>query len=199
MSEYHHTVDPPLIPRLYRSASITFQQLLDRSSPHTSGRWIGLIILFILYGVRVWTLQGFYIVTYGLGIFLLNLLIGFLSPLDEDMLGPSSSGSGDDGGPILPLNDADAEFKPFMRRLPEFKFWYSCTKAVVVAMTMTLFPFFDVPVFWPILLIYFIILFVLTMKRQIKHMMKHKYLPFNLGKKRYKGNVKKQAEDIRAR
>jgi len=50
---------------------------------------------------------------------------------------------------------------------------------------MTFFSFFDIPVFWPILLVYFIVLFVLTMKRQIKHMIKHKYVPFNLGKKRY--------------
>lgn len=33
---------------------------------------------------------------------------------------------------------------------------------------MTLFPVFDVPVFWPILLLYFITLFILTMKRQVK-------------------------------
>jgi hypothetical protein len=86
-----------------------------------------------------------------------------------------------------------------MRRLPEFKFWYACLKAVLVASCMTLFSLFDVPVFWPILLIYFCILFVLTMKRQIRHMMKHRYLPFNIGKKRYKSNIKKQAEDVRAR
>ena len=77
---------------------------------------------------------------------------------------------------------------------------YACMKAVVCAMAMTCFSIFDVPVFWPILLIYFCILFALTMKRQIKHMMKHRYLPFNLGKKRYKGGqARKTGEDIRAR
>lgn len=40
----------------------------------------------------------------------------------------------------------------------------------------------DVPVFWPILLCYWIFLFVLTMKRQILHMIKYKYVPFNSGK-----------------
>lgn len=47
---------------------------------------------------------------------------------------------------------------------------------------MTFFPVFDVPVFWPILLLYWLSLFILTMKRQIKHMIKYKYLPFSLGK-----------------
>lgn len=40
---------------------------------------------------------------------------------------------------------------------------------------MTFFQFFDVPVYWPILLLYFLSLFVLTMKRQIRHMIKHRY------------------------
>ena len=47
---------------------------------------------------------------------------------------------------------------------------------------------FDIPVFWPILVMYFFILFYVTMKRQIKHMMKYRYLPFDLGKPRFTGN-----------
>ena len=158
MDGQQHTtnvVDPPFLPRLYRSLSTQFQVLLDKSTPHTLARWILLAVLFLLYGIRVYYLQGFYIVTYGLGIFLLNLLIGFLSPLDDDLLSSSTGGDSTDG-PLLPLNDSDAsEFKPFMRRLPEFKFWYACAKAVCVAMLLTCFSLFDVPVFWPILLIYF--------------------------------------------
>lgn len=50
---------------------------------------------------------------------------------------------------------------------------------------MTFFEVFDVPVFWPILLMYFIVLFVITMKRQIKHMIKHKYVPWSWGKAKY--------------
>ncbi|CAI9769087.1 unnamed protein product [Fraxinus pennsylvanica] len=121
----------------------------------------------------------FYIVSYGLGIYILNLLIGFLSPLDDPELEPSD-------GPMLPTKGSD-EFKPFIRRLPEFKFWYAITKAFCVAFLMTFFSMFDVPVFWPILLCYWIVLFVLTMKRQIMHMIKYKYIPFNLGKQKYGG------------
>jgi hypothetical protein len=52
-------------------------------------------------------------VTYGLSIYNLNLLLGFLSPQFD----PESE------GPTLPSSNADAEFKPFIRRLPEFKAW----------------------------------------------------------------------------
>lgn len=61
-------------------------------------------------------------------------------------------------------------------------FRYSITKAFCVAFLMTFFSVFDVPVFWPILLCYWIVLFVLTMKRQIMHMIKYKYIPFSIGK-----------------
>ena len=39
------------------------------------------------------------------------------------------------------------------------------------------------PVFWPILLMYWLVLLFVTMKRQIKHMIKYRYIPFSLGKK----------------
>ncbi|KRY20351.1 Protein RER1, partial [Trichinella patagoniensis] len=48
---------------------------------------------------------------------------------------------------------------------------------------------FDIPVFWPILVVYFIILFCLTMKRQIKHMIKYRYVPFSFGKPRHTGKA----------
>jgi len=73
------------------------------------------------------------------------------------------------------------------RRLPEFKFWHSATRATAIAFLCTWFTFFDVPykprpasfsnrfsVYYPILVLYFCILFVITMKRQIQHMIKYK-------------------------
>lgn len=42
------------------------------------------------------------------------------------------------------------------------------TRAVLIAMTCTFFSMFNIPVFWPILVLYFIVLFAITMKRQIK-------------------------------
>lgn len=60
---------------------------------------------------------------------------------------------------------------------------YSSSKAFLYGFVATFFSIFDVPVFWPILLIYFLVLFFITIKRQIRHMIKHKYLPFDIGKK----------------
>ncbi|KAK4770556.1 hypothetical protein SAY87_031088 [Trapa incisa] len=156
-----------------------FQYYLDRSTPHMTERWLGTLAVAVIYILRVYFIQGFYIVSYGLGIYILNLLIGFLSPkVDPEMEVLD--------GASLPTKGSD-EFKPFVRRLPEFKFWYAITKAFCIAFMMTFFSVFDVPVFWPILLIYWMALFVLTMKRQIMHMIKYKYIPFDMGKQKYGG------------
>ena len=121
--------------------------------------------------------MGWYIIAYGFGIYILNLLISFLSPFTD----PEDEDSLD-----LPMNnDKSGEYKPFIRKLPEFKFWYSITKALVISILLTITRFTDIPVFWPILLGYFILLFLFTMKDRIKHMIKYKYVPFNVGKKTY--------------
>ena len=60
---------------------------------------------------------------------------------------------------------------------------YSASKSFLYGFVATFFPIFDVPVFWPILLVYFLVLLFITLKRQIRHMIKHKYLPFDIGKK----------------
>lgn len=73
----------------------------------------------------------------------------------------------DDNGPELPTR-ANEEFRPFIRRLPEFKFWYSVSKSTLVGLVCTFFECFNIPVFWPILVMYFFTLLCITMKRQIK-------------------------------
>ncbi|KAI8542114.1 hypothetical protein RHMOL_Rhmol08G0113900 [Rhododendron molle] len=202
--------------RWTHAASRRFQHLLDKSTPFVLHRWLAFAAVAIVYAVRVYFVEGFYIVSYALGIYVLNLLIAFLSP----QVDPEFHDLSDD--PSLPTRGSD-EFRPFVRRLPEFKFclvvWkrisvllykkgegmgmgkgkgkgkgkglpgfdsrYSMTKAFCIAFVVTFFRIFDVPVFWPILLFYWVLLFTLTMKKQIMHMVKHRYVPFSFGKRRY--------------
>lgn len=58
-------------------------------------------------------------------------------------------------------------------------------KALIVSIVCSFIPAFDIPVYWPILLVYFCLLFALTMKRQIQHMIRYRYVPFDVGKKKY--------------
>lgn len=167
------------------TVSRRYQHLLDKSTPHILHRWIGFAAVFFIYALRVYFVQGFYIVTYGLGIYILQLFLAFLSPQVDPEL---------NDGPSLPTRGSE-EFRPFVRRLPEFKFWYSLTRAFCIAFTLTFFSMFDVPVFWPILLFYWLVLFVSTMKRQIMHMVKYRYVPFTFGKRKYTGKKAAAVDD----
>ena len=160
------------------------QYYLDRVTPYILPRWFFNIFLLILFFAQLIYQQGFYIIAYGLGIFLLNQLILFLTPKED--LTVSNDPIDDDSGLRLPTRSND-DFRPFIRRLPEFKLWYTTFKALVISLLLTCFSIFDVPVFWPILVIYFFVLFFLTMRQRIIHMIRHKYLPFDYGKVRYQG------------
>lgn len=100
-------------------------------------------------------------VAYTLGIYLLNLFLLFLQPKFDPSLTHDEGLEDGDAAASLPTKQ-DEEFRPFIRRLPEFKFWHSATRAIAIAFLCSWFAFFDIPVFWPVLVMYWIILFVLT-------------------------------------
>ncbi|KAK4367783.1 hypothetical protein RND71_011575 [Anisodus tanguticus] len=103
------------VTKLTTSASKSFQHFLDKTTPFLLYRWIAFFFIALLYVVRVYLVEGFYVISYALGIYILNLLIGFLSP----QVDPEFQDLSD--GPTLPTRETD-EFRPFVRRLPEFKF-----------------------------------------------------------------------------
>lgn len=167
-----------------KKVQVTYQKLLDRSVPFTVRRWGVFASLIVVFLLRIFFAQGWYIICYALGIYLLNLFLAFLTPkFDPSLEQELKSSSLEEGGEEP--QDTEEEFRPFIRRLPEFKFWLNATRATLLSLFLSLFSIFDVPVFWPILLMYFIILFTLTMRKQIQHMIKYKYLPFDIGKTRY--------------
>jgi hypothetical protein len=71
---------------------------------------------------------------------------------------------------------------------------HNAVRAVLVAFVMTFFSLFNIPVFWPILLIYFLALLGMTLKNQIAHMVKYRYVPINWGKTKYRGKDDKKKE-----
>ncbi|GAA5988855.1 hypothetical protein JCM11641_005044 [Rhodosporidiobolus odoratus] len=164
-----------------------YQAFLDRTTPFTLYRWGTTAGLFVLFVIRILWVQAYYIVAYALGIYLLNLFLAFITPkFDPALASDLAETEAEEGAPGLPTSQGDlqdGEFRPFIRRLPEFKFWYSATRAVFFSVTASFFRVFDVPVFWPILVMYFCILTFITLKRQVGHMRKYKYLPFDMGRK----------------
>ncbi|VUZ45528.1 unnamed protein product [Hymenolepis diminuta] len=162
--------------KFLKPLQIRYQSAIDKLSPYTKTRWLITLALLSLYILRIYFVQGFHIVSYALAIYILGLFIHSITPQVDpefaDLLNET---------PTLPRTEAD-EFRPFIPRLLEAKFWHRATRAIVISIVCTFFPFLDVPVFWPILVIYFILLFTVMMKRQIRHMITHRYMPFSYGK-----------------
>jgi hypothetical protein len=103
---------PTFMDRFKASWKQKSQQMQDATVIYPKLRWGGFVFLLLMYGLRVYIAQGWYIITYGLAIYLLNLFLGFLSPAQD----PELEGS----GPLLPVKDGE---HMFIRRVPEFKFW----------------------------------------------------------------------------
>lgn len=62
-------------------------------------------------------------------IYLLNLFLAFITPkFDPALEADLAETDAEEGAPTLPTSKGDVqedgEFRPFIRRLPEFKFWF---------------------------------------------------------------------------
>ncbi|KAH7102231.1 retrieval of early ER protein Rer1 [Auriculariales sp. MPI-PUGE-AT-0066] len=176
-----------------------YQAMIDSTAPLMRERWMGTAFLVAVFVLRIVLAQGWYIICYAHAIYVLNLLLAFLSPKFDPSLEADLAADDMEEGGTTPEVDRDRlglggnkddEFRPFIRRLPEWQFWLSTTRASALALFCSFFGAFDVPVYWPILVIYFFILFTLTMRRQIQHMIKYRYVPWDFGKVKYGGAKK---------
>ena len=158
---------------LYRSI------IKDKIIIYAFERWLVAGILLVLYLIRVVLTRGYACLTYCIGIHILNSFIGFISPLED----PEDYDLNSDDS-FLPQKNNE-EFKPFQRKVKEYTFWSRVSWTLAISILLTFFKGFDIPVFWPLLLVYFFLIFGLVMKRQIQHMIKYHYLPWDYAKARY--------------
>ena len=94
--------------RLLGPVNQRIRTLVYALSPHRAARWVGLAVLVVLYALWVWVRPGWYIVTYGLGIYVLNLTVSFVSPVED--LGAA------DGRPLLPVTVSAAPLQRLSAR-----------------------------------------------------------------------------------
>ena len=162
-----------------KKIKIYCNSIRDKIIVYRAIRWSIVGILFIIYFIRILYIKGYYALTYCIGIHFLNSFIGFISPLDD----PEDEDLGE-GDSHLPQSNNE-EFRPFQRKVKEYEFWSIMFWTLIISLPMTFFESFNIPVFWPLLLVYFIMIFFLIMRKQIKHMIKYHYLPWDTGKKTY--------------
>jgi len=148
-----------MLKELRSRARRTFQTFLNVATPFVLYRWLGCAALALLFGLRIYLLHKFYLVTYGVAIYQVQLLIYFTSPKDDALT----------GGPILPTSSDEKTggASVMLRKLDEFSFWFYACRSMLVGLCLTLIPYFDIPVFWPILVMYFLILLGYSCKARI--------------------------------
>ena len=164
---------------LLEKISIYYNIINDKIIIFPLERWLVTAILLLIYIIRVVLTRGYACLTYCIGIHFLNSFIGFISPLED----PEEFDLNKDDS-FLPHKNNE-EYKPFYRKVKEFTFWNRVSITLIVSIFLTFFKGFDIPVFWPLLLVYFFLIFGLVMKRQIQHMIKYHYLPWDYAKTRY--------------
>ena len=71
---------------------------------------------------------------------------------------------------------------------------FGTTIALVISNILIFSEIFNLPVYWPFLLVYFIFLVFVTIKRQKRHMEKYGYSFIDFGKNKKSGNVKFQKD-----
>ncbi|CCF75271.1 Rer1 family [Babesia microti strain RI] len=181
--------------------------LLDKTPYYIKTRWLYFAFILFIFWFRVIKNASHFVIVYMHSVFILSLLLQFLTPLNFEELCERHSST--KSGLILPVtyedvtefeansnnfelptsgnnsNSGNDEFKPFLRKMNEFHFWLYGTHATHLAIFTTFFSAFDLPVFWPLLVLYFVCLFISTMKNQISNMIKYKYIPITLSKQSY--------------
>ena len=165
----------------FTKINIYINAIKDKIIIYVAERWGIIAILLLFYFIRIFICKGYYALTYCIGIHFLNSFISFISPLndpEDEELNLNNDNS------FLPIKNNE-EFRPFQRKLKEFQFWNVLFWTLIIGIILTFFESFNIPTFWPLLLVYFILIFILTMRHQIAHMIKYNYLPWDVGKKIY--------------
>jgi hypothetical protein len=152
------------------------ESLVLRTKPYLLYRWLILFVLAIAFFLRLSLGHRFYTIGYIVGLYFINCLVLFVSPkLDPDLYGR-------DALPTVGHGD----YRPFVRKLPEFVFWRRCFIAMAIAHVATLFKILDPPVYGPLLLVYFLFVAAFNFRSRIAHMIRNRYLPFDAGKEKRK-------------
>lgn len=148
---------------------------IDKYIFFIKSRWIFTLFAFSFYIYRIITFGGFYFISYAMGLFLLQLTVQFFQPLgfpsiDDDFMDGDVYGDLPIGG-----QGGNEESKPLIRSVSEFKFWQNVTICICIAIFCSFFRIFDLPVYWPFLLFFFLVLMVRTAKKMLQHMNRFNY------------------------
>ncbi|KAA6390165.1 MAG: hypothetical protein EZS28_014307 [Streblomastix strix] len=177
------------------------KKIVDYLANKVVFRWMVFFVLAVIFEVRaVFIRSGYFIVIYFFLIFEIALTVRFLTPENIEILKDPQEeltlpGIGDvqrdqQRGEILD----SGEYRPFMRKLPEFGYWSKSMLACVIANVLVSFDRlrFKMPVWF--LVLYLIGFAVFALERPIRQLLKDGRSPFNPDNKKKKWNQSSSEE-----
>ena len=80
----------------------------------------------------------------------------------------------------------------------EFDFWRSLFSATLLTVVLSMFNSMDIEIYWPLLVMYFIMMTVFLCRAKIAHMVRYQYVPWDFGqKKKYKRAHSEESVEMR--
>lgn len=149
------------------------QFLTNTLSPLILPRWISFFAIAAIFIYRICIKKSHWVIAYVSVIYLLHTFILFATPKDSSIPDPFEAEEEDQEN-YNPRN-IDNEFRPYVRKLPEFQFWKMCLHIIIVSHFLICFSFTDLPAEPAILVIYSVIIFCITAFRLLAHSKKYKY------------------------
>jgi hypothetical protein len=164
-----------------------FTRKLDQFILKKKERWIFFGLLILILFIRVIQTNGYFAMLYILGFYYLNNVILFVTPSGLPTIQEEEENEDlyDIPDTIILDKNEDAS-KPVIRKMGEFHLWKKMIFSTIICIICTFFEFLDLPVFWPILLIYFFVVILSVYIKQRKHMEKYGYSYSDFFKKREK-------------
>lgn len=155
------------VEKVLRRLFIIYRNKIDKYIIYPKSRWGFTVFLILYYLKRVLEIGGFYVVSYILGLYILHLSVQFFTPIGLPEADEEDEEDESLRNMKLPETNVDnhEDRGPLIRSMSEFKFWQNATLACLGSIFCTFSQLFDLPVFWPFLLAYFIMLLILTVKR----------------------------------
>lgn len=152
-----------------------FTNSLNKTILYKRQRWLFFYFALVVFLLRMLLLQGYYAIAYLLAFTYLQNLILYLTPQEIPTIDEEGEEDVFDIPNSLSLSQNSEDSKPIIRKLSEFHLWKKLTLFTLIAVLSTFFEFLDLPVFWPLLLFYFVFASLNVGVRQYKHMKKYGY------------------------
>lgn len=157
---------------------------INKLIPRPMVRWTIFSCTYLFFMLRVLIMQKYFLVAYMSSIYILYGFVSFCSPNDDSI--PCALEDFDDFDVSnIPTNTIEEieDYKPFDRKLPDYKYWESSMICLCFSILATLFDVFNFTVYAPILIIYFLIMCISVIRNIYLHSKKFNYNPLDFGKK----------------